>query len=86
MKALHDGSTLLKGVMDIFLRDPLIDWEREELCTRKKVFIITLRRKDSPRLRQTRIGQSNGNLTPGMLGQTQIPPVLEQHARRVGRL
>ena len=36
MKALHDGSTLLKGVMDIFLRDPLIDWEREELCTRKK--------------------------------------------------
>ena len=36
MKALHDGATLLKGVMDIFLREPLIDWEREELCTRKK--------------------------------------------------
>ena len=31
MKALQDGSTLLKGVMDIFLRDPLIDWERESV-------------------------------------------------------
>ena len=31
VKALQNGSTLLKGVMDIFLREPLIDWEREAL-------------------------------------------------------
>ena len=34
MKALQEGSTLLKGVMDIFLREPLIDWEREALVAK----------------------------------------------------
>lgn len=34
MKALQEGSTLLKGVMDIFFREPLIDWEREALVAK----------------------------------------------------
>jgi len=36
MRALQQGSTLLQGVMDIFLREPLIDWEREALSTHAK--------------------------------------------------
>lgn len=36
MRALQDGSTLLKGVMDIFLRDPLIDWERDAFNSGRK--------------------------------------------------
>jgi DNA-dependent protein kinase catalytic subunit len=29
MHALRRGSALLRGVMDVFLREPLIDWQRE---------------------------------------------------------
>jgi len=36
MRSLQQGSTLLKGVMDIFLRDPLFDWQREALSARAK--------------------------------------------------
>ena len=36
MRSLQQGSTLLKGVMDIFLRDPLVDWQREALSARAK--------------------------------------------------
>ena len=36
LRSLQQGSTLLKGVMDIFLRDPLFDWQREALSARAK--------------------------------------------------
>jgi DNA-dependent protein kinase catalytic subunit len=29
MHALRRGGALLRGVMDVFLREPLIDWQRE---------------------------------------------------------
>ena len=36
MHALRRGSALLRGVMDVFLREPLIDWQREARQVRVK--------------------------------------------------
>ena len=36
MRAMRRGATLLRGVMDVFLREPLIDWQREARQVRVK--------------------------------------------------
>ena len=36
MRALREGSALLRGVMDVFLREPLDDWQREARQVRVK--------------------------------------------------
>lgn len=35
MKVLHEHREVLHGVMDIFLREPLLDWRQEMMPTRR---------------------------------------------------
>eukprot|EP00959_Pyramimonas_sp_CCMP1952_P095695 2000437-Pyramimonas_sp.AAC.1 len=34
MRVLHGGRDVLRGVMDVFLAEPLLDWRKEAMPTR----------------------------------------------------
>lgn len=65
MRALREGSALLRGVMDVFLREPLDDWQREARQVRVKAGREVEAREENEENQGSGSGSGSGSKTLG---------------------